>query len=394
MDFDEYERADVTEATQSDLTISGACTKAGIFILLLTLTLIPLIFYWLGAESKEAAKKYITYRLNLSAAFDALEDDNYWLKYKSINENAESMTIQELLEVELILKDVSPEREIEKRQTENTKPQKLKEGKIQAPYLVSVNQIAFIPTLRKIAVQITNLNDLTLLNKSRQAYSAMDFSIYQWHMKLISLISKNDLKEKIVSVDSGLDKKNYFKAKVKIKTEEITHDNFINQSYIKDILSKLTLKDARTLSTYRGFELDGKNILGGEKDPLVPSKISPGELPSDPLMASLFVELLLFFNLVYFYAYTCEATLSKGFTANGTMYGAFSRSIFAQNIFRIGLWSPFALSAFLAYISNEIILWFAFLIVGLTIFLIDKKLHSKRFFSYIWMKTRDIKIST
>lgn len=119
MVFDEYELEHLTEATPSDLTISGVCTKAGIFIMLLTLTLIPLIFYWLGEESKDAAKKYFTYRLNLSAAFDALEDDSYWLKYKSINENAESMTIQELLEVELILKDASAERKTEKRVTEN-----------------------------------------------------------------------------------------------------------------------------------------------------------------------------------------------------------------------------------------------------------------------------------
>ena len=257
-----------------------------------------------------------------------------------------------------------------------------------SPYNLSieVSQTVSLPTIKKIADQIINLNDLSLLNKSRKAYSELDLSIYQWHMKLVNLISQEDIKEKIVTVksgkeeivsaDTGLDKKNQFKAKIKL--EAITHEDVSNQLIIKDILSRLTLKDARTLSSYKQVKLDEK-ILVGEQDPLIPSKISPGVLPGDPLMASLCLKLLLFFSLVYFYAYTCEATLSKGFTANGTIYGAFSRSIFTQNIFRIGLWLPFIMSLLLALISKEIILWIACFIVGLTIFLIDRKLHSKRF---------------
>jgi uncharacterized membrane protein (DUF485 family) len=85
-------------------------------------------------------------------------------------------------------------------------------------------------------------------------------------------------------------------------------------------------------------------------------ELSPGSLPReaiDPSIATLAAQILLFFVVMYFGAFSREAVASPTFPAPGTLFGAFSRSRWTLLVLLLALMTPLGTSLALAAATRK-----------------------------------------
>ena len=81
------------EPNKVDSAASDACTRSGLFALVLTLVLVLLVPYWAHRPKYSFFRSYLTYRLNLRLAVDLLDSDPAWQHFKESNSAADSIPL-------------------------------------------------------------------------------------------------------------------------------------------------------------------------------------------------------------------------------------------------------------------------------------------------------------
>ena len=123
----------------------------------------------------------------------------------------------------------------------------------------------------------------------------------------------------------------------------------------KDVsLNCLTVRDLQELAEFELPKIPDTTNYGTRTGKEV--DISPGSLPRNLYMASIFSEGLLLFAIVYFSAFTHEATSSLSFPSPGTLFGAFSVSRWTLAMFSLALLTPIFASVTVAVTSRRLVL--------------------------------------
>jgi hypothetical protein len=126
---------------------------------------------------------------------------------------------------------------------------------------------------------------------------------------------------------------------------------FVPSLYEDDLLQCLTMSDVRQLSQFEfptvSNPSQGAWPLSSEVD------VSPGALPKDLYAASLVIDALLFFILIYFGSFIREAVASPPFPADGTLFSSFAKSRWSLLPLLIALCSPAIASAGVAAVSRR-----------------------------------------
>ena len=350
--------------TITDTIVSTACTRSATFALLLTMVLFSLVPYWLQENTESFVGRYLSLRLNLYTAIDQLDDDSYWLTYKASHDNVESMSMEQLLGAKVEIPAMPTQ-----GQSKSTSPPKTKisfpgRPTLSPPTMISIS--ISIDGIDRIAGLLIGLNDSDLLTTSRKASGLFDYSIYRWLVKRNSFIKRNMLLSRPSTIISETTEKN----------QQDRYDPALPKS---DVLRHLTLRDVRELARYELPKIDGTVKLRGSGGKEI--ELAPGSLPRNLYMASVFAEVLILFVVMYFKAFTGEATLSAAFPATGTLFGAFSRSSLSVVVFFLGLWSPFAVSLAVAWSSRKLPLLVLGAMVGLAVLSVHRVLQSNSFFA-------------
>ena len=329
-----------TDPAKADTTASEACTRSGAFALLLSVVLFLLIPYWLHQGRDIAVRKYRAYRYNLTIFLEMLDDDPSWQKYSGSHEAAESMSIAQLRDLWLetptgeanLVKDQSRPASVTKKKTQEVAasklvrqpPKVLEPPKVPAPPTnVTAKAVETLREIPQIVDLLSKLNDAELLTRSREAERYYDFSIVRWANKRNDLVYRNAILQSCT------------KQELETPHQEPKSEYFVPALQSETLLRCLTLGDLRELAH---FELppsyspvqDGKGEV----------EVVPGSLPRDPHLATVLAQALLFFVIVYFGSFAREAVLSTTFPAQGTLFGALSRSFWTLLVFILALWSP------------------------------------------------------
>src|SRR6266853_121310 len=330
-------KADIvgTEPTQIDTVASNSCTRSGAFALLVSLALTSSIPYWLQARKDAVLGRYLALRLNLSVEVDALSESVNWQIYKKAHNEAESMSLAQLLAANAESPQ-HPATTIKNRRRESKLPAQTGASMpLLPPAPTNIRVMAPISEIHEIARFLTELDDTDLLATSRQASNDSDGSIYRWLRKRNALISKN-LGSTVVHIQSDSALKSEGQKAGPSAGKEL-------------LLGSLTLRDAKELAQFELPKIPDRfqgNVSKG-------FEISISSLPSNLLMASLFAPGLLLFLIMYFGAFAREAVSSAHFPVSGTLFGAFSRSYWTRLVFVVAVWSPFLASAVVGIVSRE-----------------------------------------
>jgi hypothetical protein len=205
----------LVEPTKIDTAASDSCTRSGTFALLLSLALISLLPYWLQEREEIALGRYLALRLNLASAIETLDDDSQWQQYKTSQEQAESISIEQLLKVRV---------EVPKREANTPKPQSTPsmttEDKIPQDATSGLTKPAppaapnppmnlrmsmAIGAIHQIAGLLKELNNSELLTSSRKASEFYNYSIYRWALKRTMVMKRTMLatQPNIVFIEDG-----------------------------------------------------------------------------------------------------------------------------------------------------------------------------------------------
>jgi hypothetical protein len=153
----------------------------------------------------------------------------------------------------------------------------------------------------------------------------------------------------------------------------------------KIFLEKLTISDVRQLAGFEMPEISNSVKLGKSGDTDV--DLTPGSLPRNLYMATLSAQLLLFFVIMYFGAFSGEAISSGGFPITGTLFSAFAQSFWTLLVFFIALWVP-VLSSLVVLaaawqtttLSRRLPLILCSVLTGLAVFSVQATLQRKDYF--------------
>jgi hypothetical protein len=329
-------------STKFDAAVSDACSRSGAFALLLSLALLSVIPYWWERQDNIALGRYVTSRLTLGTAIDLFDEDVYWQEYKSSNENAESKPISELAQarVEVGTAEASkpaPRPKAGKRQ-KITQRSTAPPSAPAPPTGLRASVTATIDEMRQIADSLSTLDDSDVLTRSRAVSVFYNVGIYRWVWKRNTLLNRNIYGHHCEPKAT--------------QTQESTHPETYVPAVGRDILLEcLTLQDVRELADFELPRIPDTTRFGvrGEKE----VDVSPGSFPRDLYLASLFVQVVVLFVIIYFNAFAREAVSSSSFPARGTLFGAFSRSRWTLAVFALILWVPFLASAAVATLSRE-----------------------------------------
>jgi hypothetical protein len=111
--------------------------------------------------------------------------------------------------------------------------------------------------------------------------------------------------------------------------------------------------------------------------------VSPGSFPKDPYAASVVAEVLLFFVLVYFSAFTREAVSAEAFPKEGTLFGAFSTTRWMLTVFGLAIWTPFLACCAVAFTSRKPLLGLGTVLVLFATVTVQRSLARKSFFKSV-----------
>ena len=195
-----------TEPTKVDTAASEACTRSGVFALLLSTALVLLIPYWLQRPNEIALGRYIGVRSTLAMRVDTLDSDPIWQKYKASHAAAESTPIGELVDTEFEVPQsggnnpetaantpAGPEKRVQTPapragndlQTPALPNPPTAPGMLVAVVRMKLNEIS------EIRDYLNQLNDADLLSRSRRVSNFFNFSIARWGQKRNDLLYRN-----------------------------------------------------------------------------------------------------------------------------------------------------------------------------------------------------------
>jgi hypothetical protein len=366
------------EPNTSDLAASKACTQSGAFALLLAAFLIVLIPYWSDRPRQIALAHYVTYRENLAEKINSLDTDDGWQRFIATHNRdsvESSMSLSALSKVlvaaqsGVVTQPVHP--------TESVQPQPSvqpnRAGVPNPPTSLQASYAESIGTIYSIVDLLDKLNDPKTLTDSMRESNYFTFSIMKWGNKRNVLMAHNRYEHScsdepfvVPTLAPGAAMPDYYAPLLNRET----------------MLDCLTLADTRELSAFEmpsfpnPFQGDGR--IKRELD------IRPGALPADLFTASLCVQFLLAFTLLYFSVFAREAVLSDNFPANGTIFGAFSRSRGTLLSILLALFAPLAASIVMSVMSRRV--WLALVnvpILGAALFAY-RVLQTKSYFSALY----------
>jgi hypothetical protein len=340
--------------TKIDGAASDACTRSGAFALLLSLALLSVIPYWWDRQDNVALGRYVALRLTLKTDVDLLDGDVFWQKYKSSNDAAESAPISSLVKIQV--EETPPEANtlVLPRKTIATNrkisPPTAATGAPAAPIGLRAIVTTQIGELQQIADTISQLDDSDLLTRSRSTSVFYNLGIYRWALKRNSLVNR-DLYARacqpkgIQGSQKGQQREYYVPA--------------LGRELLLDCL---TLHDIRELADFELPIIPDTTKFGvrGERE----VDVSPGALPRDLYLASLFAQVVMICVIVYFNAFVREAVSSRNFPAQGTLFGAFSRSRWTLGAFAVSLSVPFVASTAVAALSRRWVLTVCAVLIG------------------------------
>jgi hypothetical protein len=333
------------EPTKIDAAASKACTQSGAFALLLSLGLFLLIPYWIERPREVALSQYIAYRDSMSTELDMLDDDLAWSKYKNQNPSAESMSIADLSRV-MVEMDSQPVR-TQPTSSLSGPASNSGGGSIAAqwhltpPSNLTATTYTHLDEIPPISDFLSKLNDPRLLSDAARESNFFNYSIFRWVQRRDTLMFGNyfhtscgqNLQSPNIGVNSGSDE---------FSIPQLDRDA---------MLGCLTLNDVRELAAFELPTAPSPLQVNGRI--LRDVNLTPGALPQDLYVASLVVELLLFFVLGYFNAFAREAVLSPLFPASGTLFGAFGRSSWTLLMMWFVLWVPLLASGTMSIVSRR-----------------------------------------
>jgi hypothetical protein len=356
------------EPSSVDAAASEACTKSGAFAVLLSLILVSLFFAWWQSQYENELGRYLSLRLNLVTALEALDNDVYWRAYKEREPKAESKSLEELLALPLVssqyLHARAPTGGSDSSSTASTasvpsvrigdassravlnravvardhltsdsggislssETLALDPDKLAAPAPPQNVSVAFLdplPELVAIADYLKALNDPYLLSIREQVSAYFNYTIYRWSLKLSKTVDRNVPALTYRSLPGAKD------AEVKGFPQTADGD---------EILKGLTIQDVRELAAYEMPKTEEPVRLTGPSGKEI--DVSLGAFPRNVRSAIIFTLALLLFTVVYFRAFLGEAVSSPSFPVSGTLFGAFSRTRLLRNGFRLALWFP------------------------------------------------------
>lgn len=372
-------RSSSSEPTSVDTAASAACTRSGAFGLLLTVTLSLLVPYWVERRNEDALGKYISDRANLANQIERLDEDLLWKEYNASNKAAESMSIAELMKVSVEGPKSVLEVGAQTKASSTTKAgvQRFDPSRPTTPRpptgLTVSSPPAKLDVLLPIVDLLNQLNDPELLNRVRKVSSnSFEFSIIRWATKRGNLMYENMVRTMPTNICfSGW----YWE----IPYKEQKVKDFVPALDKDALLNCLTLRDVRELAEFElptfSNPIQLKGSIHREVD------VNPSSLmPRDLYMASVLVQLLLFFVIVHFGAFAGEAVSSEGFPVQGTLFSAFYGSRGTLLVFLLALWSPLFASVAMAIASRKWSLVPYSVLIGCAILFAHLRLQSKSYF--------------
>jgi len=373
-----------------------------------------LIPYWAERQNYTALSQYLSYRVNLSYAVESLAADPTWQEYASSHSGAESATVAQLLKTQAVISGSevaaantgpnhsdgatdkneasapgAPQRAPKPRtspygDTDKPKPtaksppaqdQNHSPRTILAPPALptglqghAMMAINFVP---EIANLLGELNNSDRLGRSRQVSNFFDFSIVRWARKRNSLIYGNYISG-VCTVTKDMS--------IPVKGKK--SDYFVPQFDNEVLLNCLTIHSVRELAQFELPTVTNPTQLGGRIGREI--EVSPNTLPRDAYLATIVVQLLLFFTLIHFGAYAREAVSSPTFPAPATLFGAFARSHWTLLVFLLALWSPLVASLGTATVSREWLLWVLSVPNVFAVYSAYRVLHLKSYFQPLY----------
>lgn len=357
-----------------DVAASSACTRSGTFALLLSVLLFLLVPYWMGHKKDIALSEYLADRQNLAVAIDMLNESPLWTKYKASNEGAEQTSIAKLLGASVEVSPWAPS-----PNAVQPKPRTLASDKPQRPGAatfrpspptvlhVSVTEpLSQATQVSEIADLLVKLNNSEMLTLSRQVSHFYDFSIVRWVQERNSLLYRN-----VIVNDC-------FLKKLEVPHKAHPSDYFVPALDQDALLNCLNIGDVRQLAR---LELPTLSDPTQDRWPANREvELTIGSLSRDPFMASVLVQVLLVFVVMYFGAFAREAVASPAFPARGTLFGAFSKSRWTLLVLFLALWSPLAASLFVAAVSGKWVLIVCSVLIGASIFSVHSVLQGRSYF--------------
>jgi len=365
------------QTTKLDAAIANAWTRSGTFALLLSSVLVSLVPYWSQGRKDAYLGRYIAIRLNVAVAIDQLDDDSLWQKYKSSNEAAESMSMEELLKVQLGTTPSTPNANeappapsgLPETTPSTSNPNKVQQnlpaGVPGAP--TGLHFIAPIDEIHEVAKLLPKLDDAELLSISRKASDFYNYSIYRWALKRLRLVAQAN--PGIVFMGS---------------TDEQAASEYAVPPVGYELLKKLTLRDIRELAHFELPKIQEDVKPGGQHGQDI--EIIPGLRPRNLYMASLFAEVLLLYVVMYFYAFTREAILSGAFPGRGTLLSAFSSSRLTLVVFLVALCTPALACWGVAAASRKLSLTALSAFNSFAVGIVYVALQRKSYFKRLWRR--------
>jgi hypothetical protein len=356
-----------------DDAASKACTQSGTLALLLSVAVLVLIPRWLERPREVALGKYIAYRINLAAELDTLDANPAWQDYRSSQESADLMSIAQLLDLEVPLSDsskITPSSPQAPSVAASPKPRKLQpDWRPSPPQIVGVMVTQKLVEMPLIADFLNKLNDPQLLTNSMRQSNYFTFSIVRWGDKRNGMMYRNMLKHvctvnqlEVPTIAAGKKTPDYFAPLLD-----------------KDALLKcLTLRDVHDLATFELPTFGNPLQLEGQIQQQI--DIKPGTLTGDLFTASIVAQLLLFFTIVYFGAFTNVALSSADFPASGTLFDAFARSRWTLLAMFLALWMPALAAITMSLVSRQWSLMICSVLVLIAVLSINVALSRRLYF--------------
>lgn len=349
---------------EAAVAASATCTRSGTFALLLSLALFTMIPYWLHKGEQVALVNYVTLRLSLAGSVELLDGSVNWKTYQASNPEAESMTIAELLKVQVKGAPVgkSPPQQVSRNATV---PQGAPGWKPAPPVNLQISMASTIDELPSISDALIKLDDSQLLTKSRNVSIFYNYSIYRWAIKRQALLLRH------AGASSG-------GVVVQAPPDPNQPPNFV-PSWGKDLLlNNLTISDVRELATFELPRVSDTTSIGagGERE----IDVSPGSLPRTLFAATLSTESLLLFVIIFFGAFAREAACAKSFPVAGTVFSAFAKSGGTLIVFGLVLCAPVIASVGVLLASRrwEFVLLAA--LIGCAVYWVFLILQQKHYF--------------
>jgi len=397
-----------------DKASSEACTRAGAFALLISVLLFLLGVYWYNRRAEEALAEYTTRRSNLAMFLEELQNDPIWQRYLESHPDADRMPLNQLIharaEIEMATSQPQPPKsedvahasakpnpphpaikppeppgglEIappkpEPPKSENaahasakTRPPNSALRTPAAPTGLTIRAVTIVELHEMSAiVQFwRELNDSSILTKSRETSYFFDLSIAKWANRRGTMMYSNAL----TGVCSA--------SEIEIPSKFSNTKRYTAQMNDEALMNCITLRNLKELAQFELPQMSNPIQLGSKAGRDV--DLSPGSLPRDPYAATLVAEALLFFALVYFSAFAREAVLTKSFPARATLFGAFSGTRWMLSVFLLALWTPFLACCAVGLTSGKVLPSIAAIPVFFATFSAHRTLVSKAFFELI-----------